>query len=361
MGARIAIMAGGTGGHVFPALAVAEQLRQLGLEPFWIGTRAGLEARLVPAHGLEIEWLTIEGLRGKGVKTVLRAPLRLTQALHEAAQILNRRDPAVVLGMGGFVAGPGGVVARLQGRPLVIHEQNRIPGLTNRWLAPWATQVFQAFADSFPAKRGAITVGNPVRASLTALLPPAGRWAERLATNAAVRLLVLGGSRGALALNTHIPRMLTELPELIRPQVWHQTGELTFDAARAAYAQAGVTARLVPFIDDMAEAYDWADVVICRAGALTISELAAVGLPAILIPFPHAVDDHQTSNAAVLTEVGAAYCVQERALAPQTLAARLAALLTDPCKRLEMATAARQLACPDAALRIAASCQALAN
>jgi len=358
MAAGVAVMAGGTGGHVFPALAVAEVLRGRGVEVFWIGTRKGMEARLVPARGIDIEWISIQGLRGKGLRQLLAAPWRLFGALREAAAILRRRDPAVVLGMGGFVSGPGGLVARLQGRPLVIQEQNSVPGMTNQWLARLADRVFQAFPDSFPPPRRAETSGNPVRAAIATLPPPAERFAGR---SGPPRLLVVGGSLGALALNEQVPRALALLPQELRPEVRHQAGERTLEIARAAYGDAGVTAEIMAFIDDMAEAYAWADVVICRAGALTVSELAAAGLPAILIPFPYAVDDHQVGNARYLSDAGAAHLIIQRDLTPAGLAGVLTELLSDPNARLAMAEAARAKARVDAAARIADACMELAR
>jgi UDP-N-acetylglucosamine--N-acetylmuramyl-(pentapeptide) pyrophosphoryl-undecaprenol N-acetylglucosamine transferase len=357
MGARVAVMAGGTGGHVFPALAVAERLRADGLEVFWIGTRRGMEARLVPQHGFAMEWIGIEGLRGKGLATLMTAPFRLAAALWQAGQILRRRRPAAVLGMGGFASGPGGVMARVLGLPLVIHEQNRVPGLTNQWLARIASRVFEAFPGSFPPGRGAIASGNPVRVEIAALAPPEQRLAGRLQAPGPRRLLILGGSLGAQALNQALPLALALLPLEARPQVRHQAGERTLAEAKQGYAQAGVVAEVTPFIADMAEAYAWADLVVCRSGALTVSELAAVGLPAILVPYPHAVDDHQTGNARFLSDAGAARLLPQTDLTPELLAGHLTELLADPGLLLTMALAARSKAQPDAAQRVAAACR----
>ncbi|MCU0833990.1 MAG: undecaprenyldiphospho-muramoylpentapeptide beta-N-acetylglucosaminyltransferase [Chromatiaceae bacterium] len=353
MGPRVAVMAGGTGGHVFPALAVADRLREQGMEVFWIGTHQGLEARLVPARGFPLEWLSVGGLRGKGVMTLLAAPWRLARALAQAGQILRRRRPQVVLGMGGFVSGPGGLMARLSGIPLVIHEQNRVPGLTNQWLSRIATRVFEAFPGSFGVGRGAVACGNPVRPEIAALPSPAERMAGRAAPR---RLLVLGGSLGAQVLNETVAPAVAALPAGLRPQIRHQAGERTLAVAETAYAQAGVEAEVVPFIDDMAAAYAWADLVVCRSGALTVSELAAAGVGAILVPYPHAVDDHQTGNARYLVEAGAARLLPQTALNPRSLAAVLAELLADPSRLLALAEAARRRAAPDAAERIAAAC-----
>jgi UDP-N-acetylglucosamine--N-acetylmuramyl-(pentapeptide) pyrophosphoryl-undecaprenol N-acetylglucosamine transferase len=358
MAPTIAIMAGGTGGHVFPALAVAEALRMRGADVVWIGTRAGIEARLVPEHGFAIEWLSVAGLRGKGLRTLIMAPLRLAGALGEAAGILSRRNPAAVLGMGGFVSGPGGLMARLQRRPLVIQEQNSVPGLTNQWLARIADRVFQAFPNSFPAARRAITTGNPVRTEIAALPSPAERFANR---RAPARLLVVGGSLGALALNETVAKAIALLPEPLRPQVRHQAGERTLEVAQAAYRAAGIEAEVTAFIADMADAYAWADLVICRSGALTVSELAAVGLPAIFIPYPHAVDDHQVGNARWLSDAGAAEVLLQREMTAERLEALLEPLLADPQRRLHMAEAARAKAMPDAAGQIADACLEVAR
>jgi len=346
-------MAGGTGGHVFPALAVADRLRDQGMEVFWIGTRQGLEARLVPARGFAVEWLAVAGLRGKGVKTLLSAPWRLARALVQAGAILRRRRPAVVLGMGGFASGPGGLMARLLGIPLVIHEQNRVPGLTNQWLSRLATRVFEAFPGSFPGERRAVACGNPVRAEIAALPPPAERFAGR---GAPPRLLVLGGSLGAQVLNETVAPAVAALPAGLRPQIRHQAGERTLAVAETAYAQARVAAEVVPFIEDMAAAYACADLVVCRAGALTVSELAAAGVGSVLVPYPHAVDDHQTGNARFLAENGAARLLPQPELSPESLAAILRELLGDRHRLLGMAEAARARAAPDAAARIAATC-----
>jgi UDP-N-acetylglucosamine--N-acetylmuramyl-(pentapeptide) pyrophosphoryl-undecaprenol N-acetylglucosamine transferase len=350
-------MAGGTGGHVFPALAVAERLRSDGIDVFWIGTRRGMEARLVPQRGFAIEWIGIEGLRGKGLATLALAPFRLAAALWQAGKILRRRRPAAVLGMGGFASGPGGLMARVLGLPLVIHEQNRVPGLTNQWLARIAARVFEAFPGSFPPERGAVACGNPVRAEIAALPPPQERLGGRLGGPGPRHLLVLGGSLGALALNETVPAALAQIPSASRPQVRHQAGERTLAEAEQAYARSEVTAEVTPFIADMAEAYGWADLVVCRAGALTVSELAAVGLPAILVPYPHAVDDHQTGNARFLSEAGAAQLIPQPELTPDKLAGHLSALLGNPALLLAMAQAARAKAQPDAAGRVAAACR----
>ena len=304
------IMAGGTGGHVFPALALAARLRERACEVVWLGTRAGIEARLVPAAGIPVEWIGIGGLRGKGVMTLLRAPFALLRALWQAIAAVRRQRPAVVVGLGGYVTGPGGLAAWLLRRPLVIHEQNAVAGLTNRVLARLAEPVLEAFPGSFPAVRGARAIGNPVRAAFRALPPPQVRYGAR---SGALRLLVVGGSQGAAKLNATVPAALASLPPGLF-EVRHQAGERGLEAARAAYARAGVPARIEPFIDDIAEAYAQADLVVCRAGALTVSELAAAGVAALFVPFAAAVDDHQTLNARQLETHGAARLLPEREL-----------------------------------------------
>jgi UDP-N-acetylglucosamine--N-acetylmuramyl-(pentapeptide) pyrophosphoryl-undecaprenol N-acetylglucosamine transferase len=356
--ACIAIMAGGTGGHVFPALAVAETLRAQGMEVFWIGTRRGMESRLVPEHGFQIEWIRISGLRGKGMAQRLAGPFKLLAALRQARAILRRRRPDLVLGMGGFASGPGGLAARLLGLPLIVHEQNSVPGMTNQWLARLAARVCEAFPGSFPVARRAIATGNPVRAAIAAIPDPAERLAGRTGRP---RLLVVGGSLGAKALNENVPAALALIPESERPLVRHQAGEQTLDVARSAYARAGVEAEVTPFVRDMAEAYGWADLVLCRSGALTVSELAAVGVGSILVPFPFAVDDHQTVNARHLADHRAARLLRQSDLSPAGLAALLRDLLADRPGLLAMAQAARALAHPDSAERIAAACWELAQ
>jgi UDP-N-acetylglucosamine--N-acetylmuramyl-(pentapeptide) pyrophosphoryl-undecaprenol N-acetylglucosamine transferase len=358
MSGPILIMAGGTGGHVFPALAVALALRARSREVVWLGTRRGLEARVVPAAGFPIEWVTVSGLRGKGLVSWLTAPLRLLVALAQSLSIIRRRRPAAVLGMGGFVTGPGGVAAWLTRRPLVIHEQNAIAGMSNRLLARFAGEVLEGFPESFPAGLRARCIGNPVRPDMFAQPPPEVRFASR---SGRARLLVLGGSLGAQALNEIVPAALARIPESMRPDVRHQTGERTLATAQEAYARAGVEATIAPFIEDMAGAYAWADLVLCRAGAITIAELAAVGVGAILVPFPHAVDDHQTHNAAWLVRAGAAELMQQQAIDAPTLAERLQALLPDRAALLAMAERARGVAKPEATVALEQACLAAAG
>ncbi len=355
--APIMIMAGGTGGHVFPGLAVAEILRDRDQSVVWLGTHRGLEAELVPARGIEIEWISIAGVRGRGVFAWLVAPFKIAWSVLQALGVMLRRRPGAVLGLGGFVAGPGGVAAWLTRKPLLIHEQNAVAGTTNRLLARLARRVFEAFPGSFPASAGAIEVGNPVR---EAILAAGAARARSARAEGPLRLLVLGGSQGALVLNRTVPAALALLAEADRPLVRHQAGR-TLDAARAAYREAGVGARCEAFIEDMAEAYAWADIVIARAGALTLTELAAAGVGALLVPFPHAIDDHQMRNAEHLAAAGAAVIVPQGELDAGRLAAELGALLADPARLAAMGERCHALVRPDAASRIADACLALAG
>jgi UDP-N-acetylglucosamine--N-acetylmuramyl-(pentapeptide) pyrophosphoryl-undecaprenol N-acetylglucosamine transferase len=354
----ILIMAGGTGGHVFPALALARLLREQSLEVIWLGTARGLESRVIPAEGIPIERLSVGGLRGKGPLAWLVAPFRLLFALAQALGVMWRYQPAVVVGLGGFVTGPGGVAAWLTRHPLVIHEQNAIAGFTNRLLAHVARQVLEAFPGSFGRDVHARVIGNPVRRDISAVPPPAVRFAGRLGP---VRILVIGGSQGAARLNAVVPFALKRLSAWLPFDVRHQAGERWIDAGRASYAQAGVRADVRPFIEDMGEAYGWADLVICRAGALTVSELAAVGVAAILVPFPNAVDDHQAYNAQFLVRDGAAVLIPDRELTAERLASELQRLCAGRGKLLAMAERARLLARPRAADELAASCLELAR
>ena len=355
----VLIMAGGTGGHVFPALAVARLLRERRCEVVWVGTQRGLEARVVPANGFTIEWLSVTGLRGKGLLAWLLAPWRLMVAVLQALGILRRRKPAVVLGVGGFVTGPGGLAAWLTRRPLLIHEQNAIAGLTNRWLASLAREVLEAFPGSFPASVRARCIGNPVRREIAALPAPEARFAGR---NGPIRVLVIGGSLGAARLNTQVPRALALMPTALRPTVRHQAGERGLGEAKRAYAEVGVVAVIEPFIEDMAAAYDWADLVVCRAGAITVSELAAAGLGAILVPYPAAVDDHQTLNARFLVDAQAGKSIPEADLTPLRLADELRELLGSGRQKLaDMAARARSVAITDADVRLADACAAAAG
>jgi UDP-N-acetylglucosamine--N-acetylmuramyl-(pentapeptide) pyrophosphoryl-undecaprenol N-acetylglucosamine transferase len=345
-------MAGGTGGHIYPGLAVADALRAEGVDVTWLGAEGGMELEKVPPAGIEVDAVHIQGLRGRGLGGWLALPLRLGRAVSEARQALKRRRPDCAVSFGGYVAGPGGLAAWLGGTPLVVHEQNRIPGLTNRFLARLAKTVLQAFDGSLP---GARTVGNPVRSTVASLPDPAERWAGRSGPG---RLLITGGSQGARALNTILPEALARIPRDRRPAVRHQAGVADLAATRERYADQGVDGEVTAFIEDMAEAYGWADLVVCRSGALTVSELAAAGLGAVLVPYPHAVDDHQTANADVLVSAEAALLAPEPSLEPAALANRLDSLLNDRASTLALAEAARRCAVPDAARSVAQACHA---
>ncbi len=352
-------MAGGTGGHVFPALATARVLQRRGYDIVWLGTQRGIESRLVPAAGIPVEWLSVSGLRGKGLVTLLVAPVRLAVALLQALRAVRKHRPSVVLGAGGFASGPGGVAAWLLRRPLVVHEQNAVAGMTNRVLARLADRVLEGFPGSFGRGVRADHVGNPVRPEIAAVAPPERRYPAR---EGRTRLLVFGGSQGAARLNAVVPAALAELPAALRPEVIHQTGRNGYDETVAAYQSRGIEADVRPFIDDMAGAYGWADFAVCRSGALTVAELAAAGVPAVLVPFPAAVDDHQTRNAEHVVRAGAAVLLPERELTPVSLAATLRELLEAGRPRLaKMAVAARGTAITDADERLADACVAAAG
>jgi UDP-N-acetylglucosamine--N-acetylmuramyl-(pentapeptide) pyrophosphoryl-undecaprenol N-acetylglucosamine transferase len=355
MSARpVLIMAGGTGGHVYPALALARLLRRRAQPVVWLGTRKGLEARVIPAEQIPIEWLSVGGLRGKGALTLLAAPFRLGLALWQALRVMRRHRPAAVVGLGGFVTGPGGVAAWLTRRPLIIHEQNAVAGFTNRCLSHLADEVLEAFPHSFSNAVPTRTIGNPVREDIAAAATPQVRFAGR---RGAINVLVFGGSQGAVRLNTVVPLALALLgPERHSVNVRHQAGARWHEAALQNYAKSGVRAEVTAFIEDMAEAYGWADLVICRSGALTVCELAAVGVAAILVPFPAAVDDHQTVNARYLVDQGAALLIADRDLTPQRLCEALQKLCKDRVRLLEMAISARELAQPRAAQDLAEAC-----
>lgn len=348
---RLLVMAGGTGGHVFPGLAVAHQLMEQGWQVRWLGTADRMEADLVPKHGIEIDFIQISGLRGKGWRAQLGAPLRIWRAIRQARQIMRDYQPDVVLGMGGYVSGPGGVAAWLQGIPVVLHEQNAIAGLTNRWLSRIAAKVLQAFPGAF-AK--APVVGNPVRQDVLALPEPAQRMKDR---SGPLRVLVVGGSQGARVLNRTLPAVAAALDDQIT--LWHQVGKGALPEVEQAYQAAGATGhKITEFIDDMADAYQWADVVICRSGALTVSELAAAGVPAIFVPFQHK-DRQQYLNGLTLEKAGAAYIIEQDQLTAERLEAQL--LLLNRPQLLAMAQHARAAAIPDATDRVAAVIQALAD
>lgn len=348
----LVVAAGGTGGHVFPALAVADYLRSNGIDVVWLGTRQGLEARVVPAAGFPIEWITIRGLRRRGVADWLMLPFRLVRAMFQALRIFRRRRPSALLAMGGFVAGPGGLVAAALRIPVIVHEQNAIAGLTNRWLALIADQLLCGFPDAFPDRPGARHVGNPVRMPILQLSPPS----ERARTHTGWRVLVVGGSQGAQVFNRILPQAFHAIDVADRPEIWHQSGPRQHAETEQAYREAGVNARVTAFIEDMARAYAWADLVVCRAGAMTIAELAAAGVASMLVPFPAATDDHQTANARFLAEREAAILVPEH----EFDVAHVAALLNGFAHRrevlLKMAEHARACAMPDATVQVGRLC-----
>ena len=346
----IVIMAGGTGGHIMPGLAVAGRLKAQGWQVIWMGNRDGMEARLVPnmAHGgYEMAWVRFDALRGKGIVRKLMLPFNLLRGFAQARREFKRIRPDVVLGMGGFVSFPGGMMAAFAGIPLVLHEQNSVAGLANRVLAGVADRVMTGFPDVL--KKGE-WVGNPVRPEIAALPPPAARYGAR---RGPLNVLVVGGSLGAAALNDALPKALALMPEGERPEVVHQSGEQHLAALTQAYEQAGARAHVVAFIKDMAGAYEWADIVICRAGALTVAELAAAGVASILVPYPHAVDDHQTGNARFLASAGAAMLLPQDQLTPE----RLGEIGRLPRAQLQqMAEKARELARPEATAAVAQAC-----
>ncbi len=354
---KVLIMAGGTGGHVFPALAIANALQSRGVTVSWLGTRRGLEADVVPKAGFPIDWISVQGLRGKGLFGWLMAPVKLLRALTQTWQVFSRRQPDAVIGLGGFVTGPGGVVAWLRQRPLVIHEQNAIPGLTNRLLAKLADRVLEAFPGSFGGKVGAVCVGNPVREEILRLAPPEERFRLREGT---FHLLVVGGSLGAKALNDVMPETIKRVESFLNINIWHQTGRNRAKEVKSAYRNVSIEHKVTEFIDDMAEAYAWADLVICRAGALTVSELAAVGVGAVLIPYPYAVDDHQTRNAMVLVDSDAAVLLPQTRLNAEILATELHGLLSRE-RLLAMARAAYQQRKVDSVERVVQTCYEVAN
>ncbi len=363
----ILIMAGGTGGHVFPALAVADWLRERGWNIVWLGTKNGMEARLVPERGYPIEYISFAGLRRSGLLRVALLPLSLIVAFVQSVRVLLRRRPDVVLGLGGYATFPAGMMASLLNRPLAIHEQNSVAGLANRVLARVADRVMAGFPNAFVAAvsgalakalgapRKAQWVGNPVRRDIAALPEPATRYGQR---SGALRLLIVGGSQGAQALNETLPKALALLPIQARPQVTHQCGEKNLDSVRAGYTAQKVEASVVAFVADMASQYAANDLLICRSGALTVAEIAAAGVASVLVPYPYAVDDHQTGNARFLSEAGAAVLLPQSDMTPQKLAALIAGFSRE--QLAAMAQKARSLAKPDATELVGSACMELA-
>lgn len=352
---NVLIMAGGTGGHVFPALACAREFQARGYTVHWLGTPRGIENELVPAAGLQLHLINVTGLRGKGRLSLLKAPFMLVKALWQARNVVRKLKPVCVVGFGGYVTGPGGLAAKLAGVPLIIHEQNAVAGTANRSLASFAARVCEAFPQTFAASAKRRTTGNPVRAELFFETPRQALIGRK------PRLLVLGGSLGAEPLNKLLPEALAQVPSELRPEVFHQAGKQHDEVTAERYRAAGVEAQVAPFIKDMAQAYGWADLVVCRAGALTISELAAAGLPSLLVPLPHAIDDHQSRNADYLAREGAAFVMPQRTTGAAEMAARLTEVLMQPEQLKRMATTARQLAKPDATNTVVDVCLEVAH
>ncbi|MGH8352397.1 MAG: undecaprenyldiphospho-muramoylpentapeptide beta-N-acetylglucosaminyltransferase [Pseudomonas sp.] len=355
MPGNVLIMAGGTGGHVFPALACAREFQARGYSVHWLGTPRGIENELVPAAGLPLHLIGVSGLRGKSKLSLLKAPFQLLKALFQARKVLRELEPVCVLGMGGYVTGPGGLAARLAGAPLIIHEQNAVAGTANRSLVPFASRVCEAFPETFGASAKRRTTGNPVREELFLETP------RQTLNSRRPRLLILGGSLGAEPLNKLLPEALAQLPAEQRPEIFHQAGKQHATITSERYRALDVEAQVAPFIQDMARAYAWADLVVCRAGALTVSELAAAGLPSLLVPLPHAIDDHQTRNADYLAREGAAFLLPQATTGAADLAARLTEVLMQPERLNSMASTARRLAKPDATRRVVDICLEVAR
>ncbi len=349
------VMAGGTGGHIFPGLAVAESLRERGWRVHWLGAPASMEQQLVPPRGFAFEPVAFGGVRGKSLSTLVLLPLRLLKAFGQALQVVRRVKPDVLVGLGGYITFPGGMMGVAMGKPLVLHEQNSIAGMANKVLAGIADRVFTAFPGVLPKARKVQWVGNPLRAAFTQYPGPVERFAGR---SGPLRILVVGGSLGAQALNDVVPRALALIPPESRPTVVHQSGAKQIDTLRANYAAAGVQAELVPFIDDMARAYADADLVICRSGATTVTEIAAIGAAALFVPFPHAVDDHQTTNARFLVDQGAGWLIQQRELNAEGLAEMLQK--TERPALIQYALKAKILQKTEATQAIVGACEELA-
>jgi UDP-N-acetylglucosamine--N-acetylmuramyl-(pentapeptide) pyrophosphoryl-undecaprenol N-acetylglucosamine transferase len=347
------IMAGGTGGHIFPGLAVAEALRERGWRVHWLGAPGSMESRLVPPRGFALETIDFGGVRGKGLVTVALLPLRLLRAFWQSLQVVRRVKPDVVVGLGGYISFPGGMMGVLAGKALVLHEQNSVAGMANKVLAGVADRVFTAFPNVF---KKAEWVGNPLRAPFLHQPAPAERFAGR---SGPLRLLVVGGSLGAKALNDVVPQALALLPKAQRPQVTHQSGEKQIDALRANYVAAGVQADLTPFIDNTAQAFADADLIVCRSGASTVTEIAAVGAAALFVPFPAAVDDHQTTNARFLVDAGAAWLVPQKELTAHSLAQTLQTVQRE--QLMAMATKAKQMEKTEAVAAVVSACEQLAK
>lgn len=370
---KVLIMAGGTGGHIFPALSIAQQLQTLGVTVEWLGTKKGMESDLIPQTGIPIHYISISGLRGKSSLTKVFAPFAIVIAIFQSLWKILKTKPSCVLGMGGFVTGPGGVAAWILRKPLLLHEQNAIAGFSNQLLYPMASIVMEGFAGAFARKQEmtnssvlkrlcngdrAVHVGNPLRQEILDCPSPQQRFSKD--DESGIKLLVLGGSRGAMAINKLIPELLRDFSETEKIELWHQCGKQNLEQCKEYYKELGVTEnenrRIVPFIDDMAEAYCWADVVICRAGASTVSEIAAIGLPAVFIPFPFAVDDHQTENAIILQKLGAAWVFQQQEINSAVVGSVLKKFIEDKKLILKIALLSKQAAKTDATNQAAKYC-----
>lgn len=353
------IMAGGTGGHVFPAIAVAQAMQQHGWNIIWLGTDKGIEAKLVPEHGFQLLTIPVSGIRGKGVLKVVVNAMKLVSTLLHAMKVFFRFKPTMTLGMGGYVSGPGGIVSWLLRKPLLIHEQNAIAGMTNRILAKFAAKILESYPNTFKASNKLLLTGNPVRQEIRQLAPPEERFTTR--GDKPIRLLVLGGSQGAAVINNLLPEVIKTLQQHHQLQVWHQAGAATLEETRRRYRQFALEEKVDAFIDNIAEAYAWADIVICRAGATTIAELANAGLGSLLIPYPYAVDDHQTKNAEVLEQAGAGIVIQQSDANLQTITAALEPLLNDRNKLLKMALSAKTCVAADATAQVVEQCLGVIN
>ncbi len=346
------VMAGGTGGHVYPALAIAKRLKENGVGVVWLGTREGLEAKVVPEQGIEIEWINIKGVRGTGLVRWLTMPLQLSRAVIQSLSVFKRRKPDALLSMGGFVAGPGGIAGRLMRKPLILHEANAVAGLTNKVLALIATRVMCAFPDTRGLPKNSLVVGNPVRETIIRL-----HGEEKIRQSDRLNLLIIGGSQGAASFNETVPRAVLLIDESLRPQIRHQTGRGRSEAVAQNYRDNGVAADVREYLDDMAEHYAWADLIICRAGAMTIAEITTVGLPALIVPYPFAAGDHQMFNASYLVKNQAARLLPHADLEPKTLATELTVLLKDRSQLERMAQNSRNLAKIDATIKAAEICR----
>ncbi len=353
----VLIMAGGTGGHVFPALAAAHSLQQRGIAVEWLGTTRGIESKLVPAANIPIHYISVSGLRGKNIVSAIKACFQLLGAIWQSLKIISRLKPICVLGMGGFASGPGGFTAWLMGRPLVIHEQNAVAGTTNKLLANFAEKILQGYPMGLGGEKGSY-IGNPVREEIVRLPAPEQRGVGR---SDKLKLLVLGGSLGAKPINELLPQALSVISENDRPEVWHQTGAAHVDVVKSLYDSLNLSAKVEAFITDMAEAYSWADLVICRAGALTVAELMSAGVASVLVPLPHAIDDHQTANARWLSDNDAAELIPQASMSKENISAMIEKFNTDRTRLMSMACAARSLAKNDAAEQVANICLEVAR